>query len=304
MQTRSDPQLLNDEHVLALPASEVVATVRTAIQEHAAGRLAAPPRLMASTDQGRWVFTVGGTGPGCQGFRAYGVGTQVDDQQLVAVWSREGLQAVVVGSELGIRRTAGIGAVAADLLARSDARTVGLIGAGRQGLSHVRELAAVRELTQVRVFSRTPSQREDAAGWIRTRVGVPAQPVDTAETAASGAELVTLATSSQQVVVDAEAIAPGTHVTTLGPKFARRHELPIEVAERATAIVTDSLAQLDGYDSPFFLDGRPERRRIAELSTVLDGGLDRPEEDITLFCSVGLAGIEPSLAQAVLRHAA
>jgi len=294
------PKLLGDDDVLALAPSDVVEAMRRALQAHAADALSSPPRTSVETEQGRWVFTVGAMEGGCQGFRAYGVGTAADDEQLVAVWADGRCQGVVIGQQLGLRRTAEIGAVAVDVLARPDAATLGLIGAGPQGLAHVREVAAVRQLEQVQVFSRTPARRESAARWLVTACGLAAEPVATAEDAADGVDVLTLATSSQQVVVDPAAIAQGTHVTTLGPKYVGRHELPVEVAQRAAVIVTDSLAQLDTYSSPFFLKGLPEPPRIRELSSVVAHGVDRDPNDVTVFCSVGLAGTEPVLAQALL----
>lgn len=293
-------QVYTDEDVLALEPTEVVETMRAAVRAHHAAVLEAPPRVHTAVGDGRIVFTAGGIPGGAVGFRAYGVGFDGGDDQVVAVWQSGRLATLVVGEELGIRRTAGLGAVAADLLARHDAESLGLIGAGRQARAHVRELAAVRELRHVRVFSRSPQRRQEAATWIRSHLGIDADAAASAEAAAAHADLVTLATSSVEPVILPEAVAGGTHVTTLGPKFEGRHELPTAIADRAAVIAVDSRRQVGNYSSRFFLAGTDNMRRMTELSELLDQQPPPTDRsDVTLFCSVGLAGTEPLLATAV-----
>src|SRR5690606_25152985 len=110
--------------------------------------------------------------------------------QLTIVFDRVtgDLAGLVQGSELGARRTGAIGAVAADVLARPDARTLGLVGAGRQAFAHVWALRAVRPLEEVRVFSRTPERREAFARRVAEELGVRCTPVDDARTAVTEAD--------------------------------------------------------------------------------------------------------------------
>jgi alanine dehydrogenase len=98
------------------------------------------------------------------------------------------------------------------------------------------------------------------------------------------------------------ALRPGTHVNTIGPKFEDTHELSPRVAEKSAIVATDSLAQVDAYPRPFFLAGTPARERMVELGEIVAGrrpGRTSPD-DVTLFCSVGLAGTEVVLADAAL----
>jgi ornithine cyclodeaminase/alanine dehydrogenase-like protein (mu-crystallin family) len=77
-------------------------------------------------------------------------------------------------------------------------------------------------------------------------------------------------------------------------------------ARKSHTIVTDSLQQVDGYDSyasPFFLQDTPERKRMIELDELVAGkrkGRSSPDE-LTLFCSVGLAGTEVVVADAAFK---
>lgn len=89
----------------------------------------------------------------------------------------------------------------------------------------------------------------------------------------------------------------------MGPKFQARHELPKEAATRAQCIATDSLAQVQGYAHPFFLTDTPALEQLVELGSIIakeQPGRTAPE-DITLFCSVGLAGTEVLVASQLFK---
>jgi len=292
-------RLLTDADVHAFPPAAALEAIRGALRAHARGTLSAPPRLHAAGLS----FTVGGLdggGQGILGFRVYHTLDAPHDDQLVAVWDTATgkLEGMIAGSALGPLRTACLGAVAADLLARPDARTLGLIGSGVQARAHALAVAGVRPLTGVRVYSRQAEHREALARDLRAH-GLPAEAVGSAREAAQGSDLLTLATNSPVPVIESGWIGPGTHVTTLGPKERERHEFPADLADRAALIVTDSPAQLGAYPDGHLLADAP----VTALSTVLEAGdLRRSPDDITLFLSVGLAGTEVMLAQALLKR--
>jgi ornithine cyclodeaminase len=133
---------------------------------------------------------------------------------------------------------------------------------------------------------------------------VPATGVDAPAAAVEGADIVVLATTSRQPVIEAGWVAAGTHVTTLGPKTAGAHECPPELADRAGVILTDSKAQLDASPDPLFLSGTAQQR-VGELGAAVAGTGQRRQssDEITLFLSVGLAGTEVAVAAELLRPA-
>jgi alanine dehydrogenase len=296
------PLVLDDDAVRArLGPEAAVAAVRGALLAHHRGGLHAPPRVRAplGTD-GDLVFTAGRLdAAGVHGFRAYDTGAG-EAEQLVAVWeSATGrLRAVVHGDELGVRRTGAIGAVAVDAAARPGPVRVGLVGAGPQAWAQLWALRAVREVTEVVVAARRPSRARAFADRAGRELGVAVRAVDDAEEAVRGRDVVVVATNSPTPVLDAEWIAPGTQVTTLGPKTASRHEVPAALAERADALFTDSPAQLSAYPEPHLFVGYP----VTSLGAVLAGEAvlrERPE-DVMVFCSVGLAATEVAVAAALL----
>ncbi len=285
-----------------------VDAVRQALAAQHAGLLAAPPRVRVPLDAGELVFTAGRVAGAGYGFRVYDTVPTAGSDQLTVVFDDHGGQVlgVATGTWLGDARTGAIGAVAVDLLADPAAERFAVVGTGAQAWSQLWAVRAVRTPRQVRVFSRDPGRRAQFAERCRAELGLPAEAAPDARAAVAGADVVVLATRSGTPVIDAAWVSAGAHVTTVGPKEVGRHECPVELAGRAGVLVTDALAQLDGYPQPYFLTGTPHRERMVSLAAVQAGEVARPvdPEAITLFCSTGLAGTEVALAAALFARAA
>lgn len=276
----------------------VVAAAREALLQAGGGELVAPPRVRSELGRLDYVFTAGMLADGSSGFRAYRAGQPPGDQ-LVAVWDAGGaLAGLVVGEELGARRTGALGAVAADALARPDAHTVGLVGTGRQAWAQLWALAAVRGMRQVRVYSPSVQHREGFVARARAELGLAASASSDAASAVCDADIVVLATRSTEPVIEAADVAIGAHVTTVGPKFRNSHEAPLQLATAAAVLTCDSPEQAAAYPEPFFTGSTP----LTSLADVLLGVAPgrRNRDDITMHCSVGLAGSEVLLAQRLL----
>ena len=245
------------------------------------------------------MFTAGGYADGPIGFRVYGLWPGSSDQAVV-VWSGDGrLTAVVIGSELGTRRTGALGAVAVDVLARSEAVQVGLIGSGAQAWSQLWAIRAVRPVARVTVFSPIESHRLEFAARARSELGIDSGAVSEPAEAVRGADILVLATRSQSPVIDASWVEPGTHVNTVGPKTRSGHETPPELASRASVVVSDAPGQAAAYGEPFFTP-----RPLQHLGRFLVGRPPtRGPDEITLYCSTGLAGSEVVIADALVRAA-
>jgi alanine dehydrogenase len=296
------PQRLTDEEFdRRVSMAQAIDAIEGALCEHAAGTLESPPRFALDLDGGSLVFTAGAaTRQGVMGYRVYETfPDSPDDQQLVSVYDAEtgAFCGSVLGYRVGAVRTGAIGGVAIDQMARADATTLGIIGSGRQARTQLEATAVVRAFERVRVYSPTPEHRERFADEMGDRLGLEIEAVETAADAVSEVDVLITATSSTKPVFDPEWLSPGTHVNTLGPKFAGTNELDPVIGSRADLVVTDSLAQVAGYSRPFFLNGT-DQDRLIELSALVDNeaGGRRDTDEITLFCSVGLAGTEVVLA--------
>jgi alanine dehydrogenase len=304
-------RILHDADVASLVSmSDAIEVIEAALARKGRGEFVTPPRAYAGNKNGALVFTIGGDADeGAIGFRVYGAfAGGVRDSQIVAVFDAKSgaLKGMVLGELLGAMRTGAIGGVAIKHGARPDAKVLGVIGSGEQAKTQVEAAAAVRDLEEVRVYSRTPAHREAFASKMSEGLGLRVVAVGSPEEAVAGADIVVTATNSATPLFEAALLGPGAHVNALGPKFAQRSELDAAVGERAASILTDSPEQLRAYPEPSFLEGTPHMARVSDLAEHVASGarIRSSNEDITLFLSVGVSGTEVVLADLALSKVA
>ncbi|MGC9271654.1 ornithine cyclodeaminase family protein [Acidiphilium sp.] len=306
--------ILTDSEVLPLlDMDELVPPMEEFLHAYSAGSAVTPPRHAVAFDPyGRLVFTIGGLhhqGRSLAGFRAYDTfkTSGAEDEQIVAVWdsSRSALVGLVLGDSLGEWRTGALGGVAVKHMSRPDATTCAVIGTGRQARTQLLAVAACRTLSEVRVYGRTAERRRQFADELAAETKLHVWATDTTREAVEGVDIVLCATNSRTPILDTAWLAPGTHVNTVGPKTLRAHELPFDIAARVTLIATDLVEQVNAYPEPYFLSDKPVWTKLQELAGLIknNGVASRTENDISLFCSAGLAGTEILAAAHVLeRH--
>ena len=112
-------------------------------------------------------------------------------------------------------RTAATSAVGTKALAREDAATVGLFGAGSQSRYHLLALKQVRPITRVKVYRRDAEQRRAFAAEMSRELGIEAQPVDSAREAVRDVDIILAATNASVPVFDGNWLEPGQHVTSI-----------------------------------------------------------------------------------------
>lgn len=188
-------------------------------------------------------------------------------------------------------------ALAARAMARADARTVGLVGAGAQARSQLLGLAAVRDLERVRVYSPTAARRCAFAGELAARLGVPVEPMDDARGAVEGADIVLAATNSATPVIDAAWLRPGMHVG-----FIREFEMSDAVLARADRVITHTKQGDIDHHTPTGQEALAQTQRgrgivwgnYPDLAEILAGrasGRDSADE-LTMFMNNFGVGIQ------------
>ena len=123
--------------------------------------------------------------------------------------------AVVDGNWVTAKRTAGLSAVAAKRLARTDSATVAFIGCGVQARGHLEALSDLFPLREIRAFGRGSRNRDALCQLARSR-GIAAMPCDAARDAVDGADMVvtTLTLVPEPVpFLDARWLKPGSFTT-------------------------------------------------------------------------------------------
>jgi alanine dehydrogenase len=110
-------------------------------------------------------------------------------------------------------RVAVTSALAARAMARRNASTMAIFGSGWQAGAHVPAFCAVRDIKRIKAFSPTKANRERFAKEMEKIVGVPVEPVDSAEDASKDADILVAATNAITRVIAPEWMRPGVHAT-------------------------------------------------------------------------------------------
>jgi ornithine cyclodeaminase len=174
-------------------------------------------------------------------------------------------------------RTGAAGALAADALARSDAKSVAVLGAGGQARYQLEAMLRVRPIEHLRVWSRTRARAQEYATEIRNRFGVEADVYADVAEAVGGADIVVTVTPATDPIVEADWIGPGVHVTAVGSDFPAKQELAVGVLARADKYVADSVTQC---------------LHSGELHHAVESGVMKPE-DVHAELGEILAGRKP-----------
>jgi|YNPMSStandDraft_1061717.scaffolds.fasta_scaffold02449_5 alanine dehydrogenase len=206
------------------------------------------------------------------------------------------LQAWLEADILGQFRTGAATGVATRKLARTDARTVGCLGTGKQARTQILAVCKVRPVEQVRVYSRQPERRHAFAERLSRETGVEVLPVDQPEGAVRNMDIVITATTARDPVLLGTWLSPGQHINLIGSNMIAKAEADVEVFRRATLVVVDSKDQARQEAGDFVAplnSGVLEWSDIIELAPLIVGRYPgrQSREDITIFKSLGL-GIE------------
>ena len=195
-------------------------------------------------------------------------------------------------------RTGAVAAVAAQELAREDARTVGLIGCGVYGSWAARCLAA-HEYGPGVCFDPDP----DAAGALAGEVGWEAGSREDA----LACDIVTCVTPGNEPVVAAPDVRAGAHYNLLGADGPGKAEMEIDAVERCRLFADEwRQASHGGELTGAAAAGGVTRDDVTELGDVLTGraGGRTSDDEATLFDSTGLAIQDLAICHAVLESAA
>lgn len=320
MQIETPIRILSAEDVRrALPMKEAVETMKNAFSVLSAGHAAMPVRSHLEVPEH------GGTALFMPSFvEAFGnIGVKVVNvfennpeaglpriQALVCLFDgRTGAPAAVVeGTSLTALRTGAASGAATDLLARADARTLAVLGAGVQGRTQIEAVCAVRPIQEAHVYDPVLEQAEAFVAEMGPRFGVEIKVAATAGAAVRDADIVCTATVASRPVFSDSDIREGTHINAVGSYQPGVQEIPGETVKRARLVVDhreSTLAETGDLIIPIRQGLITENHIKAELGEIVLGhALARSSpEEVTLFKSVGLAVQDLAAASRILDHA-
>lgn len=219
-----------------------------------------------------------------------------DPAGLVAVFGEDGHPlGIVDGPTLTSLRTAAGAGLATDLLARSDARVMAMLGAGSMAADQVEAVRAVRSIERVVVWSRTRERAQDLAERVRGEAAADA------DAAVAEADVVTTATPAHSPLFRAASLRPGTHLNAIGAFRPEMVEVPPEVVRAARVFVDDRSAAAEEAGD-LIQAGRVPDGTLADLLAGRSEGRTGPDE-VTLFKSVGIASQDVAAAAWALQGA-
>ncbi len=279
-----------------------IAAVRTAMAELSAEGRPQPLRSIFEIAPARFFGLMPGTLAAPHGFGAKLLSVFADPELpgrsahrgVVVLFDRETgcVTCIADAGEVTEIRTAAASAVATDVLARRDARTLAIFGCGLQATSHIRALIRVRQFEEILVWGRSADHAVHFANVMQRDVGMPIRAVKEGREAASSADVICTVTSSPTPVLLGEWVRPGAHVNVVGSSRAG----PVEIDHalvRESRYIVDSRRSALAAAAEFLLAREAglidDSHIVAEIGEVLLGripGRTSPEE-ITVYKSLG-----------------
>jgi ornithine cyclodeaminase/alanine dehydrogenase-like protein (mu-crystallin family) len=200
--------------------------------------------------------------------------------------------AQIDGDQITARRTVAASALAASMLARSDARRLLVVGAGRVAALLPAAYRMVLPLEQVGVWARRPAQAEALAALWRQQ-GLPAAAAPDLAAAVAAADVVSCATLSNTPLVQGAWLRPGSHLDLIGgftPQMREADDACL-VGARLYVDTTEALQKSGDLLGPMArgaLRAADLRGTLAQLCRGLVAGR-QSDRQRTVFKSVGNA---------------
>ena len=166
--------------------------------------------------------------------------------------------AMIEGASLTAIRTSAASAMATDLLANPNAKTLAILGCGEQALRHVRAMLAVRNVEHIHVWGRDEARADDFCQRLSKETGVEMSAAKSAEACVANADLVCTTTASKTPILKGAWLKPGCHVNLVGAAIPTSAEADADVVTR----------------SRFFVDYKPAAMAAAgELLNAIEAGV-------------------------------
>lgn len=197
------------------------------------------------------------------------------------------LLAILDSIEVTLRRTAAASALAAQLLARPDSRTLLVCGCGEQGRIHVESLREVLPLERCMLWDCVDAN----AGALAREVNGTA--VRDLTAASLSADVIACCTPAREPYLDIGMVEPGTFIAGVGADSSGKSEIAPRLMASST-VVTDVLHQCSAMGdlrNAIASGCMTEADVHAELGQVLTGAKPgrSSTDEITVFDSTGTA---------------
>ena len=303
--------LTSDDVKAALPMPKAIEIMKQAFGQLSAGKATVPLRSKISSDKGDTLlmpaYLHGSQDLGIKIVSIYKDNPSKDIPTVTAIVIVLDPQtgqprALIEGDSLTAIRTGATGGLASELLARRNAKTVALFGAGVQARAQLQGVIAVRSITRINLLDLSLSASQKLADEIATWEQAPAvNLVSNSKEAIQDADIIITATTSSKPVFDGHGLKAGTHITGVGSYTPQMREVDETTVQRARIVVDSREACLAEAGDLII----PKATVDAELGEIINGIKPgrHSDEEITFFKTVGVAVEDVAAAAAILSEA-
>ncbi len=217
--------------------------------------------------------------------------------------------ALMDGGFLTAMRTGSVSGIATKHMANPDAKIGAILGAGVQAQTQVWAMVEAHPFEKILVFSLDPPDAIEAfCAQMTAQHELPFERADSAEAAVRAADVLTLATSAAQPIIEYAWLNKGCHINAVGSHSPTMRELD-EVTVCSARIIADDrdacLAESGDFIIPMNERKWDASMIVGDLGAVVTGAVAgrTNTDEITLFKSNGLAIQDISTAYAVYQRA-
>src|SRR2546423_7279885 len=245
--TEESPLWISESDVVALmDVSDAIGALERGLLAEARGEAQNMVKTHATWGQGSTLHAIGAVFPeeGFAGTKTW-AHTEGGATPLLILFDTETgrLKAIIEAFALGQLRTASASGVATNLLAAEDADDFAMIGTGKQAMTQVAAVLAVRSIKRIRVFGSNAERREQFAKRVKREFEIETIAGRSVAETVTGASIITVATRATEPILAAEMIAKGAHINAIGAIVPSRAEIARDILERCGQIVVDSVPQ-------------------------------------------------------------
>lgn len=216
---------------------------------------------------------------------------------------------IMDGGYITAMRTGAVSGIATKYMANKNSKVAAIIGSGIQAKTQVWATCTAHRFEKYLVFSLdTPDKIDAFCKEMQAQHGIPFLRAKSCEDAVRQADVLTLATSAKDPIMDGDWLKPGCHINGIGSHATDYSELDEKTVCR-TRIICDNTEACMAEAGDFLIPmktGKWKKDMIkGDLGAVITGKVKGREksDEITLFKSVGLAIQDLSTAYAVFARA-
>ena len=205
------------------------------------------------------------------------------------------VNALLDGTYLTRLRTGALSGAATELLSRKDSKVFALIGTGGQAECQLEAVLTVRDIKEVRVYSRNIDNVKKFVEKVSAGKSQKFIVCKTSDEAIDDADIITAVTVSNDPVFDGKKVKKGCHINGVGSYTPEMSEIDEYIVCNAKTIIVDTMDGTINETGDFLKPLKKGTFNIkmitGELGNLIDGKCSgrKSYEDITFFETTGSA---------------